>query len=133
MSTLALILIIALAVVLLALLGGFLAARKRARVQAPAFERNVLEADQALEAARASDRGWDRATLDRVAREALAREQPGMSCEELLLVLVDDKPGVEEDRAQFVALGAGEEVRLTLGRAPGGEWRAEFVGAPTPR
>ena len=41
--------------------------------------------------------------MERAAREAVAEARPG-SDYELYLVLVDDRPGVEEDRAQFMAV-----------------------------
>jgi hypothetical protein len=43
------------------------------------------------------------------------------------LVLVDDRPGVAEDRAHFVAAGGGEDVRVILARRDDG-WIAEHVG-----
>jgi hypothetical protein len=40
---------------------------------------------------------------------------------------VDDKPGIEEDRAQFVAVAEdGKEARVILAR-DGDVWRAESV------
>ena len=45
----------------------------------------------------------------------------------LHLVLVDDNPGVAEDRAHFVAVGeGGQEARVVLGRQDG-DWVAESV------
>ena len=42
-------------------------------------------------------------------------------------MLVDDQPGMEEDRAHFVAVDdAGAEARVILGRQQG-DWVAESV------
>ena len=38
------------------------------------------------------------------------------------LVLVDDRPGVEEDRAHMLAMGDGGQARVVLTRDPQGEW-----------
>ena len=47
---------------------------------------------------------------------------------DLHLVLVDDRPGVEEDRAHFGAAGGDGEVRVVLARDPSGGWTVESVG-----
>jgi hypothetical protein len=127
MSTLAIVLIAVAVVVLILLVLGFLGARARDRYRAPAWTRHVAEADAALEQARASDKGWDREAMSVAARAALAEARPGWTFDELLLVLVDDKPGVEEDRAHFVALHEhDEEARVVLARR-GDRWVAESV------
>ena len=42
-------------------------------------------------------------------------------------MLVDDRPGIEEDRAQFVAVGDdGDEAAVVLARE-GDRWSAERV------
>jgi type II secretory pathway pseudopilin PulG len=127
MSTLAIVLIAIAVVVLILLVLGFLGARARDRQQAATWTRNVAEADAALEQARASDRGWDREAMSEAARAALAEAHPGSTFDELLLVLVDDRPGVEEDRAHFVGLrGNDEEARVVLARR-GDRWVVETV------
>jgi hypothetical protein len=126
MSTLAIVLIVAGAVVLLVLLGGFAATRRRERLRGGAYAGHVAAADRALQEARAADKGWDRPMLEDAARRAVAAARPGWTVEELHLVLVDDRPGVTEDRAQFVAMGGGEEVRVVLTRHDAG-WAAERV------
>ena len=126
MSTFAIVLIVVGVVVLLVLLGGYAAVRRRERLGGDAYAEHVAAADRALEEARAVDKGWDRAFLEEAARKAVADSRPGWAVEELHLVLVDDRPGVTEDRAQFVAMGAGEEVRVVLARREGG-WAAERV------
>jgi hypothetical protein len=64
--------------------------------------------------------------LEEAARGAVAEARPDWSYDALHLVLVDDRPGVTEDRAQFVAVRGGEEVRVTLARRDGG-WVAEPI------
>ena len=124
MSTLAVVLIVIAGVLALLLVGGFAAARRREHLRAEDRARRVAEADRALEAARATDRGWDRAAMDAVARAAVAEQEPGFAIEQLHLVLVDDRPGVAEDRAQFLAVGAHDEVRVVLTRSDG-DWVAQ--------
>jgi hypothetical protein len=126
-STLGIILIIVGVVVAIAVLLGFLGARARDRRLAGVFERDVAEADAALQQAAALDRGWDRDAMMSAARAALTSERPGWSYDDLHLVLVDDRPGVEEDRAQLVAVaGDGQEARVVLARE-GDVWRAESI------
>ena len=127
MSTLAIILIVIGAVVLVFLVLGVLGARARDRRLAVTWMRHVAEADAALEQARAEDKGWDREAMSIAARSALAESRPGWTFDELLLVLVEDRPGVEEDRAHFVALhGDDEETRVVLARQ-GDRWVAESI------
>jgi hypothetical protein len=131
MSTLAIILIVFALVVLVALILGFLGARARDRRQAATWQLHVAEADAALEQARASDRGWDRDAMAGAARSAIAASRPDWPYEHLHLVLVDDKPGIDEDRARFVAVGdSGEEAQVVLARQ-GDQWVAEDVDWPT--
>ena len=124
MSTVAVILVAVAAVLLLLLAGGYAASRRRERVRGADYQRHVTTADRALEAARAADRGWDRHRLETAARAALRAERPGFEPEHLALVLVDDRPGVSEDRAHFLAAGGQEEVRVVLCRRDG-EWVLE--------
>ena len=127
MSTLAIILIVIGAIVLVFLVLGVLGARARDRRLAVTWMRHVAEADAALEQARAEDKGWDREAMSIAARAALAESRPGWTFDELLLVLVDDRPGVEEDRAHFVAIhGNDEETRVVLARQ-GDRWVAERI------
>ncbi|MEX2194700.1 MAG: hypothetical protein WD844_05390 [Thermoleophilaceae bacterium] len=124
MSTLAIVLIVIGVVLALLLLGGAIAARRRTGGD---YAEHVAQADHALEAARAADRGWDRDVLERTARAALDQARPGWGYDELHLVLVDDRPGVVDDRAHLVAMGDGSEARLVLTREAGGEWVVEGV------
>jgi hypothetical protein len=57
----------------------------------------------------------------------LGRERPDFAYDVVHLVMVDDKPGTDQDRAQMTAIGDGGELSLTLVRH-GDEWLAEGVG-----
>src|SRR4051794_35920376 len=115
-----------LVLVALVFIGGLLGARRRDRLRAGRFEEDVQHADRALQQARASDRGWDREVMEEACRRALGEQRPGFLVDHLHLVLVDDKPGVEEDRAHFVAIGSDGEARVVLARS-GDHWGAELV------
>jgi hypothetical protein len=126
LSVLGIVLIVLGALVLVLVLGGFLAGRRHARATAGDLARNLREADRALEEARASDKGWDRAVLDAAARKALEEERPALSYERLDLVLVDDRPGVTDDRAHMRAAGPDGEATVVLTRGEAG-WTADRV------
>ena len=126
MSTLGLILIIVGAVVLLLLIGGLIASRRYRQAHETEIELHIAEADQALEQARAADKGWDRGALEAAARAAILDSRPGWAVEELVLVLVDDRPGIEQDRAHFMASGAGDRARVILSRTDAG-WALERI------
>lgn len=126
-STFAIVLIAVAAVVALFLVLGFAGARARARSQAGSWEEAVRSADAALAQAAASDRGWHRESMESAARTAVEAARPGWSYGDLHLVLVDDRPGIEEDRAHFVAVDdQGQETRVVLAR-DGDRWSAERV------
>ena len=127
MSTLEIVIIALAALLVLLFIGGLMGARRRDRAQESSYARHLAEADQALEQARAADRGWDRTTMEGVARSALADAHPGAVPDALHLVLVDDRPGVAEDRAQFEAVYGDRRVRVVLARGEAG-WTAERVG-----
>jgi len=114
------------AVLLLLFIGGLMAAARRRELEAPDYLRHVAEADGALEEARAADRGWDREVLEAEARRALETARPGWSYEDLHLVLVDDRPGVNEDAAHFLAMAGDDQVRVVLARQDSG-WTVESV------
>jgi hypothetical protein len=127
MSTLAIVLIVLAVLVALLLIGGLLAARRREAANAGDYREHVAAADHALEAARAADRGWDREVMEDVARAALNERRPGWDFRTLDLVLVDDRPGVVEDRAQFVAGDGDQRVDVVLSRGEAG-WAVDRVG-----
>ncbi|CAN5601676.1 hypothetical protein BH20ACT18_BH20ACT18_12930 [soil metagenome] len=111
-------------VVALALAGGVAVARRR-REQAPAFEGQLVEANRALAAAHAQDKGWDAGALRQAARRAFEAERPGDTVRDMQLVQVVDPPGIERDRAVFrFETEEGGAHELTLGRAADG-WRLE--------
>jgi type II secretory pathway pseudopilin PulG len=120
MSVLAIVLIVVAALAILFFIGGLLYSRRR--LMDPALEAHIRAADQALEQARANDRGWDRALLEAATRRELASGRPGFAPDDLYLVLVDDRPGVEEDRAHMLAIGGDDQHRVVLTRNPAGEW-----------
>ena len=126
LSTLGIVLIVLAVLVVFFFIGGVLGARRRDRRQAGSYAEHVAEADAALQQARASDRGWHREAMEAVARDAIADSRRDWDYSNLHLVLVDDRPGTEEDRAQFVAVGADGEVRVVLARE-GDRWVAERV------
>ncbi len=126
MSTLGLVLIIVAAVLLVLFVGGLVASRRWHASHEHETDRNIADADRALEHARATDKGWDRDLLEAAARDAIEGHRPGWSYEELVLVLVDDRPGINEDRAHFLASGNGEEVRVVLARGDAG-WSVDQV------
>ena len=127
MSTLAIVLIVLGVIVVIAVILGFLGARARDRRQAAHWEDHVRAADAALAQAAASDRGWARDIMEQAARDALAEGRPGWDYGPLHLILVDDRPGIEEDRAHFVAVGdGGDEARVVLSRK-GDRWVPERI------
>ena len=65
--------------------------------------------------------------MEQAARSALEEQRPAWPYGALHLVLVDDRPGIEEDRAHFVAVGdGGDEARVVMCRE-GDRWVAESV------
>jgi type II secretory pathway pseudopilin PulG len=126
MSVLAIVLIVIAAVLLLLLLGGLVAGRRERRRREAEYDRSIAAADRALEEARAADRGWDRGVLEAAARQALESERPGWEYEELALVLVDDRPGIERDRAHFRATAGHHSLRVILSRTEDG-WGLERI------
>jgi hypothetical protein len=126
-STIGLIFLVVGAILVLFFIGGLIAVAVRSRREADSYEKHVRAADQALQQARASDRGWDREVMEGIAQSALSDSRPDFPYSDLHLVLVEDRPGMDEDRAHFVAVGPdGTEAMVVLGRQ-GGHWVAESV------
>ena len=117
------ILIIIAAVLLVLFVWGYIATSRRNKD----WSEHVADAERALEAAWATDKGWDRGLLDLAVRQALEAERPGQAYGDLHLVSVDDRPGVAEDKAHFVCTGGHGEVRVVLARDAAGEWRVDSV------
>ncbi len=114
MSTLAIIIIVFVVVVLLLIVGGLVASGRLFRHEDAHLRAIAQEADRALAAARAVDRGWDRPALEASARAAFAARSPA-EVRELLLIQVVDRPGTEEDQALFrVVTDAGSEEILLM-------------------
>ena len=114
-----LLVIVALVVVLFAL-GAAGAARRRRELEAR-FHAQLEEANRALAAARAADRGWERTTIEAAARAAHERAHPGARIRELHLVQVIDRPGTTEDEARFRVVDDHGDHDVVLGRS-GDEW-----------
>jgi hypothetical protein len=126
-SIVAIVALVILAIFVLLFVGGLAAARRRARETEGRLQLKIAAADRALEAARAADRGWDRVLLDEAARKAIEMERPGFKYDSLHLVLVEDRPGIDQDRAQMRAAGADGELNLLLVRRGDEAWAAESV------
>ena len=124
MDTALIVVLVILAVLVLLFVGGYVASRRHTKD----WSQHVAEAEQALEAAFATDRGWDRELLHSTARDALGSHKPGWEYTDVHLVVVDDKPGVEQDRAHLVAVGQDGEARVVLARDADGGWHVESVG-----
>jgi type II secretory pathway pseudopilin PulG len=125
-STLGIILIVLGVIAVLFAIGGAVVVARRYRAQDATFAQHVEAADSALEQARALDKGWHRETMEEAARAAVAESRPGWTYDDLHLVLVDDRPGVSEDRAHFMAVGSDGQARVILARE-GDRWVAERV------
>jgi type II secretory pathway pseudopilin PulG len=119
------ILLVAIVVLMIALavLGNVWNRRHAVRTRGELLTR-LAAADQALAAAVATDKGWDRDVLEVAARDAFTAGFPGVAPAGLRLVLVDDRPGTDEDRAVFEAEVAGTAHTVTLLRS-GDAWHAE--------
>jgi hypothetical protein len=115
-------LLIVLIVLLVLAVGGAIARRRQLALTRERFDRALAKVDRDLAAAAAQDRGWDRARLEAAARR-VAAERLGAEPEELVLVEVIDRPGIEEDQAVFRVRAAGDRQRVVLGRR-GEEWVA---------
>jgi hypothetical protein len=126
MSVLVIVLIVLGALVALFFIGGLVYTARRYQRLGRDFYRHVAAADRALEQARATDKGWDRPALEAAARAGLAAERPDWKYDDLHLVLVDDRPGVNEDRAEFLATGPDGMARVGLVRSEAG-WKHDTV------
>ena len=123
MSVIAIIIIVVVLLLVLLIVGGLVASARRARGGEDQLLAALHEADRALAAARAVDRGWDREAMEAAARAAFAARSPA-PIGELLLLQVVDRPGTEEDQALFrVVTDAGSEEILCV-RDDAGGWRA---------
>ena len=119
-STFAIVLIVLLALIVLLVVGGYVAMSRRTRDRDHELLEQLARAERELAAAHAADKGWDPAMLD-AAAHAAAAERFGSQIEGLQLVQVIDKPGTDADQAVFRVQTADGEHALTLGRS-GGVW-----------
>jgi hypothetical protein len=116
MSVVAIVILVVVATVALLAIGGYVASRRRWEAEEAELHEQARRADQALAAAHAEDKGWERSGLEAAARAAF-RERHGRDPERLVLVQVVDRPGTDDDLAVFHADGE----RLVLGRRAG-DW-----------
>jgi len=122
MATWLLVLLIVLAVLVIGLFViGLLGANRRRDSLEGRFHEQLEHANEALAAARASDRGWERSNLERAARAAHQRAHPGTEVHEMHLVQVVDRPGTDEDQARFRVVDDQGEHDILLGRE-NGQW-----------
>lgn len=121
MRTWEIVVLIVVAIVLLLFAGGLLGAARRRAARAGTVHAALEEANRALAAARAEDRGWDPDVLEAAARAAHARRD-GTELREVHLVQVVDRPGTEDDQARFRLVDhEGREHDVLLGRR-GDDW-----------
>jgi hypothetical protein len=126
-STLGLILIVLGGVMAVLFLGGLVATARRRRIEAARLRELVDQANAALAEAHAQDKGWQRETMEAAARGVFEERHPGVPIEQLHLVQVVDRPGIESDLAVFHIHGGGRVETITLGRHDGAWVPAERV------
>ncbi len=115
MSALAIIVIVFVVLVVLLIVGGLIVVNRRWRAEDSRLRATAQEADRALAAAQAVDRGWDRPALEAAARDAFAARSPA-EVRELLLIQVVDRPGTEHDQALFRVITEAGSEEILLGR-----------------
>jgi len=120
-STIGLILLVLVALLLVLVAGGYVAAERRQRSGERELLSQLKAADRALAQAHAADKGWERATLEAAARQAISERFGDAEVQALQLVQVIDRPGVDADQAVFRVQTSDGEHRITLGRT-GGVW-----------
>jgi hypothetical protein len=114
-SALAIIIIVFVVIVLLLIVGGLIAVNRHWRAEDAHLRTTAQEADRALAAAQAVDRGWDRPAMEAAARDAFAARSPA-EVRELLLIQVVDRPGTEDDQALFRVITEAGSEEILLGR-----------------
>lgn len=121
MSLLAVILIVVIVLALVLAIGGYIAMSRRTESREGSLLAELQRADRELAQAHATDKGWDRATLEAAARSAAAERFGTADIGELQLVQVVDKPGTDADQAVFRVTTPDGTSTVTLGRS-GGVW-----------
>jgi type II secretory pathway pseudopilin PulG len=97
-------------------IGGYIANNRRREALDVDLRARIEAADAELAAARAQDKGWERATIEAAARAAVAPRE----VRTLHLVQVVDRPGTDADQAVFRVVDTdGSESTVTLGRRDG--------------
>jgi hypothetical protein len=131
-SVVGVVVILVVALVALLVLSGWIAGRRHDAGRRDVVADHIRSANAALAAAHAADEGWDPAVLHAAARDAAVRAGvTDPSAVELVLVSVDDRPGVDDDRAVFTVRDGEREIELVLGREAGA-W-APVTPAAAPR
>jgi hypothetical protein len=119
-STIGIVVLAVVVVLALLFVGGYVAAARRTVALSDALGARIDAADKALADARASDRGWERATMEAAARDAVAPR----AVVALHLIQVVDRPGTDSDEAVFRAEhDDGDATTVILGRRDGA-WTA---------
>lgn len=126
MSVLLIVVIVLAAVLLLLVLVGAAGASRRNRAGAERFSASLDSVDRQLAHAVAEDRGWERATLERIARTEFTSRRPDEEIAALVLVQLVDEPGTDDDMAVFRVTVPGGTARIALARR-GGDWYAASV------
>jgi hypothetical protein len=104
---------------LLLAVGGAIATTRRTEASSDDLRAQLRAADQALAAAHAEDKGWERAHLEEAARDAYVATFGAAEIRGLHLVQVVDNPGTDADQAVFRVVTDGAEHTLVLGRRDG--------------
>jgi hypothetical protein len=125
-STLAVVIVVAVVLVIALAVGGMLANARWRRRREARFETSLDEVNRHLAAAHAQDKGWEPNALQEAARRAFAERRPGEEISDQALVAVVDKPGTDEDKAVFRFVTAAGTAYLTLGRT-GDQWVGEAL------
>jgi hypothetical protein len=120
-DTVEIIIIAVIALIAVLALLGFIAQRRRLESMEAQFRAMVERANNDLAAAHAADNGWDPGRLEAAARQAFSARVPGAAIDEIELVQVVDKPGIEEDEAVFHARTGSRTEPITL-RRRGDDW-----------
>ncbi|HEY6758501.1 MAG TPA: hypothetical protein VI318_03390 [Baekduia sp.] len=110
--------IVAVVIVLIVVffIGGYVVLGRRRTAMEADLRAKIEAADAELAAARAEDKGWERAIIETAARAAVAPRD----VKQLHLVQVVDRPGTDADQAVFRVVAAdGRESIVTLGRRDG--------------
>jgi type II secretory pathway pseudopilin PulG len=115
-NTLDIVLLAVAAVFVLVVVVGSSIARRRTEAREHLLRQRLAAANEALAQAHADDNGWARDTLEAAVRAAAGQDAP----DELHLVQVIDKPGIQADEAVFQVTTGGHTREIRLGRTDEG-------------